>query len=328
MINNRQVGRRRGRGGNNNGQRPGGGQQGNGSRIDNRSRGNATQLLEKYKSMAADAQRSGDRVTTEYYLQFADHYFRVLSEQRGQFEERSPQRGRNEFDDDGDGEFGGGEFGDEGEPARGNEQGDDGRAQRIEMRDRNDRPNPRSNDRQRDDRPRDDRPRDDRPREDRPRDDRPRDDRPRDDRPRGDRDDRPRGDRDGGARREGNSNGRDRGEWQERPRERRPDPVAGPPVEVAGQRRADPIAPTESLEARAEEVLSADRPLDAPPRRRGRPRRDAEPVAEAAPFDDGGLGADRLPPSLTLAASDGAPAEAKPRRRRARPIEDTPTAAE
>lgn len=149
MINNRQVGRRRGRGGNNGGQRPGGGQQGNGSRIDNRSRGNATQLLEKYKNMAADAQRSGDRVTTEYYLQFADHYFRVLSEQRGQFEERAPQRGRNDFDDDGDGEFGP-EFGDEGEPARGNEQGggSDGGGQRVEMRDRDDRPNPRSNDRQ------------------------------------------------------------------------------------------------------------------------------------------------------------------------------------
>ena len=119
MINNRQAGRRRGRGGggNNNGPRQGGGPQGNGSRIDNRSRGNATQLYEKYKNMAADAQRSGDRVTTEYYLQFADHYFRVLSEQRGRLDEQQPRRQRDDFDFDGDEDFG-----DEGEPIRGNEQ--------------------------------------------------------------------------------------------------------------------------------------------------------------------------------------------------------------
>ena len=321
MINNRQVGRRRGRGGNNNGQRPGGGQQGNGSRIDSRSRGNAVQLLEKYKNMAADAQRSGDRVTTEYYLQFADHYFRVVSEQRGRFEDQQPQRGRNDFDEDGDNDFAGAEFGDEGEPVRGNEQGDTG--QRVEARDRDDRGNDRPNDRQRDERPRGDR-------EDRPN-DRPRGDR--DDRPRGDRDSTQRGERDGNYRRESNgreSTGRDRGEWQDRPRERRPEQAVQQPVEVAGQRRADPIAPAESLETRAEEALSADRPLEPPVRRRGRPRRDAEPAAEVS--DNGGFEADRLPPmlsaSLTVAANDEAPADAKPRRRRARPAEGTPTAAE
>ncbi|MDE0947002.1 MAG: DUF4167 domain-containing protein, partial [Sphingobium sp.] len=73
MINNRQAGRRN-RGRNNNGRpntnnRGGGGDSGN--RIDNRARGNATQLLEKYKNMARDAQMSGDRVNAEYYLQFA-----------------------------------------------------------------------------------------------------------------------------------------------------------------------------------------------------------------------------------------------------------------
>lgn len=90
MNNNRQQnGRRRGRGSQRQG---GGGNQGNGSRIDNRARGNAAQLLEKYKTLAADAQRQGDRVNTEYYLQFADHYFRVVSEQRGRFEEQDRQR--------------------------------------------------------------------------------------------------------------------------------------------------------------------------------------------------------------------------------------------
>jgi hypothetical protein len=70
-----------------------------GNRQDNRQRGNAAQLLEKYKSMARDSQLAGDRVQTEYYLQFADHYFRVLSESRVRFDEQ--RRGR---DDDGDGD--------------------------------------------------------------------------------------------------------------------------------------------------------------------------------------------------------------------------------
>ncbi|NIJ07328.1 hypothetical protein FHS31_000924 [Sphingomonas vulcanisoli] len=104
MINNRQNGRRRGRGGQQvrNGQ-PGG--QDRGNRIDNRARGNAAQLLEKYKNLAGEAQRQGDRVNTEYYLQFADHYFRVLSESRARFEEQRPQRsdgGREDFGNDGD----------------------------------------------------------------------------------------------------------------------------------------------------------------------------------------------------------------------------------
>jgi len=101
LINNRQNGRRRGRGG----QRPQGnpGQPGGGgNRIDNRARGNAQQLHEKYRNLAQDAQRAGDRVTTEYYLQFADHYFRVLNESRARFEEQRPPRqdGDEEFDGD------------------------------------------------------------------------------------------------------------------------------------------------------------------------------------------------------------------------------------
>ena len=100
---NRQAGRRRGRGG----QRQGGGNPNanNGNRIDNRARGNANQLFEKYKALAAEAQRQGDRVNTEYYLQFADHYFRVLAENRSRFEEQNQQRrGRDEaFDDEEEG---------------------------------------------------------------------------------------------------------------------------------------------------------------------------------------------------------------------------------
>jgi hypothetical protein len=72
---------------------------GGGNRQDNRQRGNAAQLLEKYKSLARDAQLGGDRVQTEYYLQFADHYYRVLGESRSRFEDQ--RRGRDE-DSDGD----------------------------------------------------------------------------------------------------------------------------------------------------------------------------------------------------------------------------------
>jgi len=102
LINNRQGGRRRGRGGQR-GQNLGG-QPGN--RQDNRQRGNAVQLLEKYKSMARDAQLAGDRVQTEYYLQFADHYFRVLSESRARFEDQHQQsrRPRDEDMDEEEGE--------------------------------------------------------------------------------------------------------------------------------------------------------------------------------------------------------------------------------
>jgi hypothetical protein len=100
LINNRQGGRRRGRGG----QRPQGnpGQPGGGNRIDNRARGNAQQLHEKYKNLARDAQMAGDRVTTEYYLQFADHYFRVLNENRARFEDQRRQREDADEDYEGD----------------------------------------------------------------------------------------------------------------------------------------------------------------------------------------------------------------------------------
>ena len=74
-----------------------------GNRQDNRQRGNAAQLLEKYKSMARDSQLAGDRVQTEYYLQFADHYFRVLGDSRPRADEQQRrQRGDDDgYDDDG-----------------------------------------------------------------------------------------------------------------------------------------------------------------------------------------------------------------------------------
>lgn len=287
--------------------------QGNGSRIDNRARGNATQLFEKYKNLAADAQRASDRVNTEYYLQFADHYFRVLSEQRGRFEDQpqQPRRPRDEFDYEGDDEFG-----EEGDPIRAGEQGEAPRTDRDAPRSDRDGPRP-----DRDSRPAD---RDERPRE-------------------------ARGNRENGdARADNNRPEGGRREWRDRddrgPQRNGPvrndvvrndvvrndvrtDSRPGEPEQVAGQRRAEPIAAGESLEQRAEDVIAADRPLDPPGRRRGRPPRDvarddAGDVAEPSGFE-----ADRLPPALTVPANDEG--EALPRRRRARrPVDDTPTAAE
>ncbi len=145
LLNNRQAGRRRGRGGqpprSNNGSRD------NGSRIDNRARGNAPQMLEKYKTLASDAQRQGDRVMTEYYLQFADHYFRIVAEARVRFEEtRRPrddwQDGENEGGDNGADRFSDTEASND----------DDGENAQDRNRERDMR-EPRRNDRNRDTRP-------------------------------------------------------------------------------------------------------------------------------------------------------------------------------
>ena len=99
-MNNNRNNRRRGRGNRSQG---GNGNQLN--RIDSRARGNAPQLLEKYKKLAQDAQHNGDRVQMEYYLQFADHYFRVIADNKARQEEaRGPRRGdeRDQSDDGGD----------------------------------------------------------------------------------------------------------------------------------------------------------------------------------------------------------------------------------
>ena len=94
--NNNNNNRRRGRGNNRpqggggSGSGGGGGQQLN--RVDSRSRGNAPQMLEKYRKLAHDAHLNGDRVTAEYYLQFADHYFRVIADTRLRQEEQRQRR--------------------------------------------------------------------------------------------------------------------------------------------------------------------------------------------------------------------------------------------
>ncbi len=261
---------RRRRGGGNNGPRPQQMAGGNnyGARLDNRQRGNATQLLEKYRALARDAQQAGDRVTAEYYLQYAEHYFRLLGDHR----DRQPEgrRGREGYDDDGMetesdmAETDGGD--DEGEDRRDERSREDRRDDRRDDRPRGDR---NRNDRQRDDR-RDDRPRGER-RDDR-RDDRPRDDRPRDE-----------------GRRDWQRDRRDRGE-QRQDGDAEVTDTAGresllqalPPAVSRGEGRRLGLSrdPVETVDAPAVEsaTVEAAAAEEAAPRRRTRTRK---PAAEA-----------------------------------------------
>lgn len=103
-MNNRQSGRRRGRNNNNNNNRSQSGGRGGvdqANRIDSRARGNGAQMIEKYRNLARDSQLAGDRVLTEYYLQFADHYFRVVSDFRARQEEKAAASGQERSHDRG-----------------------------------------------------------------------------------------------------------------------------------------------------------------------------------------------------------------------------------
>lgn len=112
MNNNNRNNRRRGRGNRT--------QNGNGSqlnRIDSRARGNAPQMLDKYKKLAQDAHHNGDRVQMEYYLQFADHYFRVIADNKARVDEaRGGRRGdeRDQAEENSDDDF---DFGRRNEPS-------------------------------------------------------------------------------------------------------------------------------------------------------------------------------------------------------------------
>ena len=368
MINNRQAGRRRGRGGNNNGgsggggnPRQGGGQgRDNGNRIDSRARGNAVQLHEKYKNLARDAQQSGDRVNIEYYLQFADHYFRVLSEQRSRFEDSQPRRQQsNDAFDDGYDNDGDDDFGAEGEPIRAGEQAGDQRydgnrndgnrndGQRADGN-RNDgnRNDVQRNDGQRNDGQRSENQRNDPPRRDYQgqRQDNARQDGQRYEGPRQD-GGRPDGGRQDSGRQDGQRADQQRnaaGGNDRRPREDREGGEQNQRADMQGDRqpRAErpPRADRQRSQPRDEaaapvpvEAVAADLPSsDEAPRRRGRPRRDATvapTMDEPATFE-----ADRLPPSLgaaPVASNDTGDDTPKPRRRRT-PRTDNPevTAAE
>ncbi len=322
LINNRQNGRRRGRGGNNNsnprqggGSGGGGGRADSGNRIDSRARGNANQLYEKYKNLARDAQMSGDRVNIENYLQYADHYFRVLADTRSRFEDNNQPRRQQPFDLDGDDDD---DNNNEGEPIRSGEQNarDGNRevnrdANRDGARDFNRDP--------------------DRPARG----------------PRRDRDDnREAGNRNDPAREEGSEAQRanrsqddDRPQRPRRERVARDDRPTQPTHDSASQDRVSQDRVSQdrtsqdgaNQEGASQHRATQDRvSRDAPgeddgalvPRRRGRPRKEQDDAPTA-------IAADVLPPSLGSAAATDSEGEPKPRRRRVtRAATEAPTAAE
>lgn len=52
---------------------------------DVRIRGTAFQIVEKYVALAKDANAAGDRVLSESYLQYAEHYQRMINEWNEEF---------------------------------------------------------------------------------------------------------------------------------------------------------------------------------------------------------------------------------------------------
>lgn len=57
-----------------------------------RVRGTPQQIIEKYQTLARDAQLSGDRVATESFQQHAEHYIRLLNEAQREMAERQEQQ--------------------------------------------------------------------------------------------------------------------------------------------------------------------------------------------------------------------------------------------
>lgn len=282
MNNNRGNNRRRGRG--NNGRPQNGGQQLN--RIDSRARGNAPQMLEKYRKLAQDAHLNGDRVQAEYYLQFADHYFRVIADTRTRQEEQRARQNGGERWQEQDAEEGGDDFSVEGDfPAF-----DRPVSNRREREDRDDR----GERQERSERYEGRRDREDRPREERQREDRPREERQRDERPREER-----GGEDRGGRREGNrryDRNRNRDAELETPAAEDAAPGEGVPAS-----EGEPIADANDNPF----VTRAARGLR--PRAERRPR-GAKAAAEEAPAT---LDASFLPPSISAKAeAEPAPAAA------------------
>ena len=56
-----------------------------------RNKGNVTQQYNKFLKLAKEASSSGDRIQSEYYYQFTDHYYRLMLELGINFEENEIQ---------------------------------------------------------------------------------------------------------------------------------------------------------------------------------------------------------------------------------------------
>jgi hypothetical protein len=185
-------------------------------------RGTPQQIIEKYQTLARDAQLSNDRVAAENFLQHAEHYTRLLAEAMREMAAEQEARGQNYTQNNGqnngqngwqnrgqDGRVDGGrsDVGEGDQPYAAAHDVVDGEAALVDLPEHDRAPQPqrqfqprpdRQNDnRQNDGRQNGGRQNDNRPsnrvQAERPRDERPRDDRPREERPQ--QSDRPREDR-------------------------------------------------------------------------------------------------------------------------------------
>ena len=76
-------------------------------------RGTPRQIIDKYQALAQDAMLAGDRIAQESFLQFAEHYLRLLGEAQREVEERANKAGQESGAGAGSGQNG---AGDEGQP--------------------------------------------------------------------------------------------------------------------------------------------------------------------------------------------------------------------
>ena len=58
-------------------------------RKNNRNNGNVEKLISKYNELAREALSNGDKILSENYYQYADHFLRISSEQKEKQKEKS-----------------------------------------------------------------------------------------------------------------------------------------------------------------------------------------------------------------------------------------------
>ena len=57
-------------------------------RKNNRNNGNVEKLITKYNELAREALSNGDKILSENYYQFADHFLRIFIEQKEKLKEK------------------------------------------------------------------------------------------------------------------------------------------------------------------------------------------------------------------------------------------------
>ena len=65
-----------------------------------KTRGSITRALEKYISMAQDAHSNGDRIVAENFYQYAEHYQRLLNEDKSQENSTADDNSKNKNNND------------------------------------------------------------------------------------------------------------------------------------------------------------------------------------------------------------------------------------